>query len=86
VAEDSPALSTERGDLFPSGQIPFSAVRLKVPPMSYFRYIESLQPDERPDIFRIVFVDDLAFHVVINGFVEVCNGRTTINGKQKTIL
>ena len=54
--------------------------------MSYFRYIESLQPDERPDIFRIVFVDDLAFHVVINGFVEVCNGRTTINGKQKTIL
>lgn len=86
LAERSPVLSTDRGDLFLPEQLPVAAIRLRIPAMSYFHYIESLQPEDRPDIFRIVIVDDLPFHVVINGVVGVSNGRTTINGKQKTIL
>ena len=86
VSERSPVLSTDRGDLFLPEQIPLAAIRLRVPTMSYIDYIESLQPEEKPDVFRIVIVNDRPFHVVINGVVLVSNGRTTINGKQKTVL
>jgi hypothetical protein len=71
--EHSPVLSTDRGDLFVPDQIPAAAVRLRIPPMSYIQYIDSLQSEERPDIFRIVVVDDLPFQVVINGVVAVSN-------------
>lgn len=86
VAEQSPALSTERGELFPSDALPFAAIRLKIPFADYFAYLMSLPGEERPSAARIVPVDDAPFHVVINGFVTVENGRTTVNGKPTTIL
>ena len=86
VSEGSPALSTDRGDLFPSDNLPVAALRLKTPVSDYLAYLASLSEDERPSAPKIVLVDDLPFHIVINGFVSVENGLTAINGKLTTIM
>jgi hypothetical protein len=86
VVEHRPVLSTERGDLFPSGAVPLAAVRLRVPTADYLAYLTSLPAGERPSLAKIVPVDNLPFHIVINGFVSVEAGRTAINGKPATIL
>ena len=86
VSEGSPALSTGRGDLFPSDNLPVAAVRLKIPVADYLTFLAYLSKDERPRASKIVPVDDLPFHIVINGFVGVENGQTAINGKLTTII
>lgn len=86
VSEGSPALSTGLGDLFPSATVPVAAVRLNIPAADYLAYLSSLPTQERPSFSKIVPVDELRFHIVINGFVNVENGRTAINGKLATIL
>jgi hypothetical protein len=86
VVEHSPALSTGRGDLFPSDTLPVAAIRLKIPAADYLAYLRSLPTEEQLSFSKIVPVDDLPFEIVINGFVNVENGRTTVNGKGRTIL
>ena len=86
VAEGGTALSTGRGDLFLSDNLPFAAIRLKIPAADYLAYLTSLPMGERPNFSKVVPVDDLSFHIVINGIVKVEDGRTTINGKLATIL
>ena len=86
VVERSPALSTGRGDLFPSDTVPVAAIRLKIPAADYLAYLGSLPREEQPSFAKVVPVDDLPFHIVINGFVNVESGRTAIDGKLKTIL
>lgn len=86
VAEHRPVLSTDHGDLFPSDVLPLAAVRLKVPTADYFGYLTSLPADERPSLAKIVPVDGLPFHIVIDGFVSVEAGRTAVDGKRATII
>lgn len=86
VVERSPALSTGRGDLFPSDTVPVAAIRLKIPTADYLAYLRSLPTEEQPGFSKIVPFDNLPFEIVINGFVTVENGRTAINGKLTTIL
>ena len=86
VAEGHPIFSTAQGDLFVSDRLPVAAVRLNIRTADYLGYLAGLPPSERPKIFKIVIVDDLPFNVVINGAVEVNEGRTTIDGTLATIL
>jgi len=86
VAEGSPSLSTELGDLFPSDTVPVAAVRLKISTADYIFYLSSLPSEKRPSLAKIVPIDNLPFHIVINGFVSVENGQTAINGKFATLL
>ncbi len=86
VQTATPALSTQRGDLFPSAALPFAAIRLTIPRADYFAYLKSLPPNEQPSPARIVPVEDLPFDIVVNGFVTVEAGRTAINGRPATLL
>ena len=86
VAHSAPALSSGRGDLFPSAILPFAAVRLKTSDADYLSYLAALPSDTRPNISKIVMVEDLPFQVVINGFVEVGEAGITINGTPATLL
>jgi hypothetical protein len=86
VSEGGPALSTERGDLFPSDTVPVAAVRLKIPMSDYLAYLSSLPTEERPSLAKIVPVEDLPFQIVINGFVSIEGSRTAVNGRFATIL
>jgi hypothetical protein len=86
VTEAKPSLSTANGDLFLPDKLPFAAIRLKISTAEYLKYLAALPVDMRPDIFKIVTVDDLPFQVVINGAVRVDDDRTTIDRKSATIL
>ena len=86
VAEAKPALSTANGDLFLPDNLPFAAIRLKISHTDYLKYLAALPVGLRPDVFKLVMVDDLPFHVVINGAVRVDDGGTTIDRKSATIL
>jgi hypothetical protein len=86
VAEAKPAMSTANGDLFLPDKLPFAAIRLRTSAAEYLDYLAALPVGIQPDVFKIVIVDDLPFHVVINGVVRVDDGGTTLDRKSATIL
>ena len=86
VAEATPAQSTANGDLFLPDKLPFAAVRLKISAADYLNYLAALPVGTRPDISKIVLVDDLPFHFVIKGVVRVDDDGTSIDRRPATIL
>jgi hypothetical protein len=87
VAGGQPALSTLRGDLFLSGNLPIAAIRLKIKVQDYFAFLASLPHPGQPELLKVVPVDSVAFEIVIRGMVEVGKGNVVmIDGRPATIL
>jgi|ERR1039458_6846917 hypothetical protein len=81
------ALSTERGVLFLSDHLPVAAICLKIEVLDYFAFLASLPQPGRPEVFRVVPVDNARFEIVIRGMVEVQKDNTVmIDGRPTTIL
>ena len=87
IDQRQPALSTARGDLFLSDNLPVAAIRLKISVQDYFAFLASLTQPGQPEPFKVVPVDNAPFEIVIRGMVEVGKDNTAmIDGRPATIL
>jgi hypothetical protein len=87
INQRQPAFSTERGDRFLSNSLPVAAIRLKIKVQDYLAFLASLPQPGRPELFKVVPVDNMPFEIVIRGVVEVGKDTTVmIDGRPATIL
>jgi hypothetical protein len=87
IDQRQPALSTERGDLFLSDDLPAAAIRLKSRVQDYFAFLAALPQPSRPELCKIVPLNNVAFEIVIRGMVELGKDNTVmIDGRPTTIL
>ena len=87
INQRQPAFSTERGDRFLSNSLPVAAIRLKIKVQDSLAFLASLPQPGRPELFKVVPVDNMPFEIVIRGVVEVGKDTTVmIDGRPATIL
>lgn len=89
VANASPALSTERGDLFLWFGMPFGAIKLKIPVSEYFEFTNSLAEEVRPRPINLVPVEGKSFEVVVYSGISpltVKEGLAFIGEKKLVLL
>jgi hypothetical protein len=80
-----PALSTTQGDLFISSNLPAAIITLRVPLKDYIGFLASLPEGIRPNISKIIPVEENTM-IIINGLVTVEENGMKLDGVPTTIL
>jgi len=85
VRNNNPVLSTQKGELFISGILPLSAIKLKIGLDQYLAEIAHTK-DRGVEIFNIVPCENSLFNIVINAPLTISDHKVMLAGKEVKIL